>query len=146
LQAKTDLLHVYTDDLEESSPLELRNINVEMLQRKIDDLEADNKTLHAEAFTLAQEAYKCEEKEEKLVKDAVQHLTQANYQIKDLHSQFTHKVDESSRQREEISQLLGQVCDLQARCRGTRTRTTISLPTFASTRRLKTSSPQSLWT
>merc|ERR550534_1056988 len=115
LQAKTDLLHVYTDDLEESSPLELRNINVEMLQRKIDDLEADNKTLHAEAFTLAQEAYKCEEKEEKLVKDAVQHLTQANYQIKDLHSQFTHKVDESSRQREEISQLLGQVCDLQSR-------------------------------
>merc|ERR1711971_147343 len=103
------------DDLEEPSPLELRNINVEMLQRKIDDLEADNKTLHAEAFTLAQEAYKCEEKEEKLVKDAVQHLTQANYQIKDLHSQFTNKMDESSRQREEISQLLGQVCDLQAR-------------------------------
>merc|ERR1711971_918715 len=103
------------DDLEESSPLELRNINVEMLQRKIDDLEADNKTLHAEAFTLAQEAYKCEEKEEKLVKDAVQHLTQADYQIKDLHSQFTNKMDESSRQREEISQLLGQVCDLQAR-------------------------------
>merc|ERR550534_2917107 len=115
LQAKTDLLHVYTDDLEESSPLELRNINVEALQRKIDDLEDDNKKLHAEAFTLAQEAYKCEEKEEKLVKDAVQHLTQANYQIKDLHSQFTHKVDESSRQREEISQLLGQVCDLQSR-------------------------------
>jgi trafficking kinesin-binding protein 1 len=92
LQAKTDLLHVYTDDLEESSPLELRSINVELLQRKIDDLEQDNKTLHAEAFSLAQEAYKCEEKEEKLVKDAVQHLTQANYQIKDLHSQFTYKV------------------------------------------------------
>ena len=26
------------------------------------------------------------------MKDAVQHLTQANYQIKDLHSQFTNKV------------------------------------------------------
>ena len=26
------------------------------------------------------------------MKDAVQHLTQANYQIKDLHHQFTHKV------------------------------------------------------
>ena len=41
---------------------------------------------------LAHEAVKCEEKEEKLVKDAVQHLTQANSQIKDLHHQFTHKV------------------------------------------------------
>ena len=41
---------------------------------------------------MADEAYKCEEKEEKLVKDAVQHLTQANMQIKDLHHQFTHKV------------------------------------------------------
>ena len=72
--------------------MELRSINVDLLQRKIEDLEQDNKTLHAEAFNLAQDAYKCEEKEEKLVKDAVQHLTQANYQIKDLHSQFTHKV------------------------------------------------------
>ena len=41
---------------------------------------------------MADEAYKCEEKEEKLVKDAVLHLTQANSQIKDLHHQFTHKV------------------------------------------------------
>ena len=41
---------------------------------------------------MADAAYKCEEKEEKLVKDAVQHLTQANMQIKDLHHQFTHKV------------------------------------------------------
>ena len=41
---------------------------------------------------LAQEAYACEEKEEKLVNDAVKHLTQANYQIKDLHDQFSVKV------------------------------------------------------
>ena len=41
---------------------------------------------------LAQEAYACEEKEEKLVLDAVKHLTEANMQIKDLHSQFYVKV------------------------------------------------------
>lgn len=115
LQVKTDLLHVYTSDLEDASPLELRSFNVELLQKKISDLEVDNKSLHAEASKLANEAYACEEKEEKLVKDAVQHLTQANYQIKDLHHQFTHKVDESSRQREEINSLLSQVCDLQNR-------------------------------
>ena len=47
---------------------------------------------HKYILQLAHEAVKCEEKEEKLVKDAVQHLTQANTQIKDLHHQFTHKV------------------------------------------------------
>jgi ABC-type Fe3+-hydroxamate transport system substrate-binding protein len=41
---------------------------------------------------LAQEAYACEEKEEKLVTDAVKHLTEANFQIKDLYDQFTVKV------------------------------------------------------
>jgi len=115
LQVKTDLLHVYTSDLEDASPLELRSFNVDILQKKISDLEKDNKSLHEEASKLADEAYACEEKEEKLVKDAVQHLTQANSQIKDLHHQFTHKVDESSRQREEINSLLSQVCDLQNR-------------------------------
>ena len=49
MQVKTDLLHVYSSDLEDSSPLELRSINVEILQRKIQDLEEDNRTLHAEA-------------------------------------------------------------------------------------------------
>ena len=43
-------------------------------------------------FKLAYEAAACEEKEEKLVTDAVKHLTEANTQIKDLHSQFTNKV------------------------------------------------------
>ena len=36
----------------------------------------DNRSLHAEAARLAVDAQHCEEKEEKLVKDAVQHLTQ----------------------------------------------------------------------
>ena len=49
LQVKTDLLHVYTSDLEESSPLELRSINVELLQKKVTDLEHENRLLHSEA-------------------------------------------------------------------------------------------------
>ncbi len=50
LAIKTDLLHVYTNDaIEESSPVELRNINVDILQRKIRDLEGENKRLQEEA-------------------------------------------------------------------------------------------------
>jgi len=115
LQVKTDLLHVYTNDLEDISPLELRSCNVATLQKKISDLENDNKYLKEETSKLENKAYACEEKEEKLVKDSFHHLTQANSQIKDLHHQFSQKVDESSRQREEISSLLSQVCDLQNR-------------------------------
>ena len=48
-QVKTDLLRVYTNDLEDSTPHELKSINVELLTRKITELEEDNRTLHAEA-------------------------------------------------------------------------------------------------
>ena len=49
VQVKTDLLHVYTNDVEDASPLELRSFNVELLQKKINDLEEENKNLHDEA-------------------------------------------------------------------------------------------------
>ena len=49
VQVKTDLLHVYTNDAEDASPLELRSFNVELLQKKINDLEEENKNLHDEA-------------------------------------------------------------------------------------------------
>ena len=46
LQVKTDLLHVYTNDIEDASPLEIRNFNIDVLERKINDLEEENKNLH----------------------------------------------------------------------------------------------------
>ena len=50
LAVKTDLLHVYTQDIaEEASPAEIRTVNVDLLQKKIKLLEDDNKKLHEEA-------------------------------------------------------------------------------------------------
>lgn len=116
LAVKTDLLHVYTNDaIEEASPVELRNVNVDLMQRKVKDLEDENKRLHQEATELAKEAYDCEEKEEKLVSDAVKHLTEANVQINYLSEEFIVKSDESRRQKEEITHLLAQVCDVQSK-------------------------------
>ena len=54
VQVKTDLLHVYTNDAEDASPLELRSFNVELLQKKINDLEEENKNLHDEASQVIQ--------------------------------------------------------------------------------------------
>ncbi len=50
-----------------------------------------------------------EKKEEKLVSDAVKHLTEANSQITYLSEEFSHKSDESRKQKEEITHLLAQV-------------------------------------
>ena len=88
---------------------ENRNVNLDLLQKRIRDLEEDNKRLVAEATELVQEAEECEAKEEKLVTDAVKHLTEANVQINYLSKKFTTKSDESHKQREEINHLLAQV-------------------------------------
>ena len=113
LSVKSDLLHVYTNDaIEESSPVnEYKNFNLELLQKRIRDLEEDNKRLVAEATELAKEAEECEAKEEKLVTDAVKHLTEANVQINYLSKKFTTKSDESHKQKEEITHLLAQVSE-----------------------------------
>jgi len=60
---------------------------------------------------LANEAIEVEEKEEKLVSDAVKHLTEANVQISFLSEEFSHKSDESLKQKEEITHLLAQVSE-----------------------------------
>ena len=55
-------------------------------------------------------------KRKKHVKDAVQHLTQANFQIKDLHDQFSGKVSASSPIKFTIKTLMSRICviNLQA--------------------------------
>ena len=80
-----------------------------ILERRIKELAEENKQLHAEATELANEAKECEEKEEKLVGDAVKHLTEANVQINSLSRKFTTKTNESYKQKEEITHLLAQV-------------------------------------
>uniref|UniRef100_A0A0K2UZG7 Trafficking kinesinbinding protein miltlike [Bombus terrestris] n=1 Tax=Lepeophtheirus salmonis TaxID=72036 RepID=A0A0K2UZG7_LEPSM len=122
LTIKTGLLRAYTNDdnssiLNDASPDELRNVNIDLLKKRIKDLEDDNKKLQEEASELSKEAYEFEEKEEKLVSDAVKHLTEANVQISYLNEEFTVKQDESFKQREEITHLLAQVCDLQTKVR-----------------------------
>merc|ERR1712083_265826 len=111
LTVKTDLLHVYTNDaIEDSSPVESQHLEtLPILERRIRELAEENKKLHAEATELANEAKECEEKEEKLVTDAVKHLTEANVQINSLSRKFTTKTNESYKQKEEITQLLAQV-------------------------------------
>ena len=89
--------------------MDSKDFNVGILERKIRDLEEENKKLQSEAAELANEAYECEVKEEKLVTDAVKHLTEANVQINYLSEEFNVKETESQKQKEEITHLLAQV-------------------------------------
>ena len=53
LNVKSELLHAYSADFVEASdmpsPVELKAFNVEMMQKKVRDLEEDNKKLQQEA-------------------------------------------------------------------------------------------------
>lgn len=46
------------------------------------------------------------------------HVASANKQVVALSEELARKVEDSLRQQEEISSLLGQVVDLQQRCKG----------------------------
>lgn len=79
LLKKTELIQILTNDVDESSseagtPTGLRSFNLDMLQRKINTLEDENKQLRNEFAKLAHDADDCEEQEARLVKDITAQL------------------------------------------------------------------------
>uniref|UniRef100_A0A673ZHX7 Trafficking kinesin-binding protein 1-like n=1 Tax=Salmo trutta TaxID=8032 RepID=A0A673ZHX7_SALTR len=59
-----------------------------------------------------------EEQEQELMMVCVEELTSVNKQVVDLSDELARKVEDTLRQQEEISSLLAQIVDLQARCKG----------------------------
>ncbi|XP_068220882.1 trafficking kinesin-binding protein 1 isoform X2 [Palaemon carinicauda] len=120
LQMKTELLQIYTNDVDDTSscettPTGLRVMNVDFLQHRVRNLEDENKSLRLEATQLATDTQECEEKEKELVTDVIKQLSDANLQVRQLNDDLAKKVEDSLRQQEEITQLLAQVVDLQSR-------------------------------
>ncbi|XP_042205710.1 trafficking kinesin-binding protein 1-like isoform X2 [Homarus americanus] len=120
LQMKTDLLQIYTNDVDDTSscettPTGLRVINVDILQHRVRNLEDENRTLRQEASQLATDTLECEDKEKELVTDVIKQLSDANLQVGQLSEELARKVEDSLRQQEEITHLLAQVVDLQSR-------------------------------
>lgn len=79
LLKKTELIQILTNDVDESSseagtPTGFRGINLDMLQRKINTLEDENKQLRNEFAKLAHDADDSEEQEARLVKDITAQL------------------------------------------------------------------------
>ncbi|KAM9792847.1 trafficking kinesin-binding protein 1 [Neosynchiropus ocellatus] len=131
LSMREDLLQFYasaeeTDPAESHSPIK-RNascsslgqfVQYDFLQQKLKGLEEENRKLRLEATELTTETTNYEEQEQELMMVCVEELSSVNKQVVDLSDELARKVEDSLRQQEEISSLLAQIVDLQARCKG----------------------------
>ncbi|KAM3615235.1 uncharacterized protein V6R79_025315 [Siganus canaliculatus] len=132
LSMKDELLQFYTSAAEESevestasTPVRPTEPSVstpaffplDSLQKKLKDLEEENKTLRSEASHLETETISYEEKEQQLVNDCVKELRNSNLQISSLAEELARKSDDASRQQEEITHLLSQIVDLQKKAK-----------------------------
>uniref|UniRef100_UPI00398F5219 trafficking kinesin-binding protein 1-like n=1 Tax=Pristiophorus japonicus TaxID=55135 RepID=UPI00398F5219 len=129
---RDDLLQLYTNTSEDSEPnsscctplrrnassVSLQNyLHLEFLQQKLRGLENENHTLRHQASQLSMETLEYESKEEQLVIDCVKELGESNSHLAVVSEELTRKIEDSSRQQEEISVLLGRVVELQQKCK-----------------------------
>uniref|UniRef100_A0A7N6AFU1 Trafficking protein, kinesin binding 1a n=1 Tax=Anabas testudineus TaxID=64144 RepID=A0A7N6AFU1_ANATE len=128
LSMKDELLQFYTSAAEESEVESTAStpeasvspptfFPLDSLQKKLKDLEEENKSLRSEASHLETETISYEEKEQQLVNDCVKELRDANLQISSLAEELARKTEDSSRQQEEITHLLSQIVDLQKKAK-----------------------------
>ncbi|XP_026077827.1 trafficking kinesin-binding protein 1-like, partial [Carassius auratus] len=130
LSMRDDLLHFYasTEDIEhasetlliqkDSSSSLINCVNYDFLQQKLKGLEEENFKLRTEANELTFETNSYEEQEQRLMMVCVDELSTANKQVVSLSEELARKMEDSLRQQEEISALLGQIVDLEQRCKG----------------------------
>ncbi|KAM9798569.1 trafficking kinesin-binding protein 1 [Neosynchiropus ocellatus] len=132
LSMKDELLQFYTNAAEESEgdsststpvrPIEHSTSTpnffpLDSLQKKLKDLEEENKSLRSVASHLETETISYEEKEQQLVNDCVKELRHANLQISSLSEDLARKTEDVSRLQEEITHLLSQIVDLQKKAK-----------------------------
>ncbi|KAI4900599.1 hypothetical protein NFI96_017280 [Prochilodus magdalenae] len=132
LSMRDDLLQLYASSEEiepaaeslspirrnESSSSLSSYIHSDFLHQKLKGLEEENLKLRTEANELVSETSSYEEQEHQLMMVCVEELSSVNKQVVALSEELARKVEDTLRQQEEISSLLGQVVDLQQRCKG----------------------------
>ncbi|CAG5929019.1 unnamed protein product [Menidia menidia] len=131
LSMRDDLLQFYasTEEIESAqaqSPIKRNEsstslssfVHYDFLHQKLKSLEDENRKLRLEATELSTETTNYEEQEQELMMVCVEELTSVNKQVVDLSEELARKVEDGVRQQEEISSLLAQIVDLQARCKG----------------------------
>ncbi|XP_074080038.1 huntingtin-associated protein 1 isoform X2 [Macrotis lagotis] len=128
---RDNLLHLYTDTVEESesssaAPTPLRHcdssvslqhcIQLDTLQQKLRGLEEENQQLRLEATSIVTETSQYEDQEQQLMLDCVEQFSEVSQQVALLTEELTRKTEDQARQQEKISVLLAQIGGLQQRC------------------------------
>lgn len=116
---KDGLLQAFTDyeggttPSDESSDDGLQSQGVKSLKKKVESLEQENIKLKLETAQLSAETCDYEEKEARLVSDCLQQFAEVKKDLELYIEELSRKTEENSAQKEEITNLLAQLVDLQ---------------------------------
>lgn len=120
LMQKTELINILTendDTVETPSPTNSKslNFNFDILQRKINTLETENKTLHSEVAQVVKETDEVEEQERRLMNDLTEQLNSSNLHFESLTFEIERYKEETRLQNEQIFNLSTRLNDTQMR-------------------------------
>ncbi|XP_044585122.1 trafficking kinesin-binding protein milt isoform X1 [Cotesia glomerata] len=120
LLKKTELIQILTNDVEEScsesgTPMGVRSINLDIMQKRITSLEDENKQLKCEFTKLVHETDDCEAQEAKLVKDIANQLANANMEVDGFVEELERQRDENRLQHEQIMSLTAKLAETELR-------------------------------
>ncbi|XP_034946283.1 trafficking kinesin-binding protein milt isoform X2 [Chelonus insularis] len=117
---KSELIQILTNDVEEScsengTPIGIRSINLELMQKRITSLEDENKQLKNEFTQLIRETDHCEAQEAKLVKDIASQLANANMEVDGIAEELGRQKEENKLQYEQIISLSSKLAETELR-------------------------------
>lgn len=92
-----------------------KSINLDLLQRKISNLEDENKSLRSEATQLVRDTDAVEAQERRLMADITDQLNSANYQYDGLNLELERHKEENKLQNEQILNLTQKLGDAEIR-------------------------------
>lgn len=121
LMQKNELINILTenDDTSESvSPTTSKStatFSFDVLQRKINQLEVENRTLMSDVAQVVKETDEVEEQERKLMNDLSEQLNSSNFQFESISFELERYKEENRLQNEQIINLSTRLSDTQMR-------------------------------
>uniref|UniRef100_A0A1B0FPX3 Trafficking kinesin-binding protein milt n=1 Tax=Glossina morsitans morsitans TaxID=37546 RepID=A0A1B0FPX3_GLOMM len=115
LRKKNELIAVLTSDSDTETPTYAKSITVELLQKKINSLEDENKSLKMEASELVHQTDAVEAHERQLMDDITTQLGDVNKQFENLSLDLERQREENRLQHEQIVSLTARLAEAEMR-------------------------------
>lgn len=119
LQQKNELINILTENetSEVGTPPDSKDLNFtyDVLQRKINILETENRDLHSEVAQVVKDTDEVEEHERRLMNDLTEQLSSTNFQFESLNLELERYKEENRLQNEQIIILTNRLSEIQMR-------------------------------